>query len=58
MTGLKEVSRREWFAGLAMAALVTGNVTSDAETRQRLVKEADALADAMIAESERQEAGR
>lgn len=50
--------RREWFADLAMAALVTGNVSSDAETRQRLTKEAYALADAMVVESERQEEGK
>ncbi|PJR11502.1 hypothetical protein [Sinorhizobium meliloti] len=46
--------RREWFAGQAMAALVTGNVSSDAETRRRLTKEAYALADAMVAEATRE----
>lgn len=53
----KKVSRRDWFAGMAMAALVNndqglGDARFDqVTTRECIASEAFALADAMIAAS-------
>ncbi|MGH0287394.1 hypothetical protein [Sinorhizobium meliloti] len=59
MTDFEKVSRRDWFAGMAMMALRSRYGSSDGiedQLHRLIVKEAYALADAMVAESERQAA--
>ncbi|MDW9896309.1 hypothetical protein GOB10_11050 [Sinorhizobium meliloti] len=54
MTDFEKVKRREWFAGLAMMAIRSkyGSPIDDDHLHRLIVKEAYALADAMVAESD------